>query len=413
MFPKRSLLAAVVAAVAVGAQQGAWQQCGGKNWSGETACVCGTACTVVNDFFSQCIPGAEAPEPTITVTETVTTTATVTDVQTVTVTSAPQSTPSAPSGDICPGTRTKFQFFGVNQSGAEFGNANIPGTLNKDYTWPSTDSVDFFMAKGFNTFRITFLMERLTPPATGLTGPFDADYLSGLTSIANYITNKGGFAVIDPHNFMRFNGEVISSTDDFQAFWANLAAVFKDNANIIFDIQNEPHDIVASTVLSLNQAAVNGIRAAGATTQLILAEGTSWTGAWTWTSSGNSAVFGQLKDPFNNTAIEMHQYLDSDGSGTNGTCVSPTIGAERLVSATNWLKNNGIRGFLGEFGGGANADCISAIQGMLCSMQQSGVWIGALWWAAGPWWGDYFLSIEPPSGPAVAQILPEALEPFL
>lgn len=109
----------------------------------------------------------------------------------------------------------------------------------------------------------------------------------------------------------------------------------------------------------------------------------------------------------------MHQYLDSDGSGTNGTCVSPTIGAERLVSATNWLKNNGIRGFLGEFGGGANADCISAIQGMLCSMQQSGVWIGALWWAAGPWWGDYFLSIEPPSGPAVAQILPEALEPFL
>lgn len=21
-------------------------------------------------------------------------------------------------------------------------------------------------------------------------------------------------------------------------------------------------------------------------------------------------------------------------------------------------------------------------------MQQSGVWLGALWWAAGPWWGD-------------------------
>lgn len=34
------------------------------------------------------------------------------------------------------------------------------------------------------------------------------------------------------------------------------------------------------------------------------------------------------------------------------------------------------------------ADCIAAIQGALCEMQQSGVWLGALWWAAGPWWGD-------------------------
>jgi endoglucanase len=31
-----------------------------------------------------------------------------------------------------------FQFFGVNESGAEFGNTAIPGQLNKDYTWPPT-----------------------------------------------------------------------------------------------------------------------------------------------------------------------------------------------------------------------------------------------------------------------------------
>jgi endoglucanase len=36
----------------------------------------------------------------------------------------------------------------------------------------------------------------------------------------------------------------------------------------------------ASLVFSLNQAAVNAIRAAGATSQLILVEGTSYTGAW-------------------------------------------------------------------------------------------------------------------------------------
>lgn len=85
---------------------------------------------------------------------------------------------------------------------------------------------------------------------------------------------------------------------------------------------------------------------------------------------------------------DMHQYLDSDSSGTSPTCVSSTIGAERLEQATAWLKANNLKGFLGEIGAGSNAPCISAVQGALCSMQQSGAWIGALWWAGGPWWGD-------------------------
>jgi endoglucanase len=61
---------------------------------------------------------------------------------------------------------------------------------------------------------------------------------------------------------------------------------------------NEPHDIDASIVaglVSVNcltitelfshffikmQAGINGVRSSGATNQLILVEGTSWTGAW-------------------------------------------------------------------------------------------------------------------------------------
>ena len=31
---------------------------------------------------------------------------------------------------------SKFQFFGVNESGAEFGSGSLPGTLGTDYTWP-------------------------------------------------------------------------------------------------------------------------------------------------------------------------------------------------------------------------------------------------------------------------------------
>jgi endoglucanase len=55
------------------------------------------------------------------------------------------------------------------------------------------------MGKGMNTFRIPFLVERITPPAGGLTGAFDATYLAALKNIVSYITGKGGYAVVDPH----------------------------------------------------------------------------------------------------------------------------------------------------------------------------------------------------------------------
>ncbi|PPQ70299.1 hypothetical protein CVT26_014584 [Gymnopilus dilepis] len=381
------------------AQVAVWGQCGGQGYTGPTTCASGSTCVYSNPWYSQCLPGSAST--------TTTTTPPPTGSPTTT------STGSSPSSGICPGTRTKFKFFGVNESGAEFGQTVIPGTLGKDYTWPSPSSIDYFVGKGFNTFRVPFLVERLNPPSSGLTGAFDQTYLSGLTTIVNYITGKGAYAVIDPHNYMSYNGQHISSTSTFQTWWQNLAGQFKSNSRVIFDVMNEPNGIDAQTVFNLNQAAINGIRASGATSQLILVEGTSWTGAWTWVSSGNAAAFGTIKDPNNNVAVQMHQYLDSDGSGTSGTCVSSTIGSERLQAATQWLQQNNLKGFLGEIGAGSNPTCISAVQGALCAMQQSGVWLGALWWAAGPWWGTYFQSIEPPSGAAIPSILPQALVPFL
>lgn len=262
-----------------------------------------------------------------------------------------------------------------------------------------------------NFFRIPFMMERMSPPATGLTGPFDSAYLSGLKTIVNYITSKGGYAALDPHNYARYNGSVITDVSLFKTWWKNMATEFLTNDHVIFDLNNEPWGIPATDAAALMQAGLDGVRAAGAT-QSVFVQGTSWTGAWSWESSGNGDAFKTISDPLNNVVIEMHQYLDTDGSGTNSTCVSPTVGAERLQVATNWLKANNKKGFIGELGAGSNNDCISAIRGALCLMQTSDVWIGFAWWAAGPWWGNYYQSIEPPSGPAIARILPEALLPF-
>ncbi|KAG8954670.1 hypothetical protein FRC04_011103 [Tulasnella sp. 424] len=384
-----------------------WGQCGGLTYTGSTVCDSPYVCVYSNPYYSQCLPATSSSttttkssttttksSTTTTKSSTTTTKSSTTTTKSSTTTTTTSSSPSA--------TTKKFKLFG-----------NIPGVLGTDYTWPATSSIDYFVGLGFNAFRVAFLMERLSPPANGLTGAFDPTYLAALESTVSYITGKGAYAIIDPHNFMRYNGSIISDTTAFTTWWKNLSALFKSNSHVIFDLQNEPNGIDASVIASQMQAAVNGIRAGGAT-NLILAEGTSWTGAWTWTSSGNAAAFVGFTDPANNFAIEMHQYLDSDGSGTSATCVSSTIGAERIADATTWLKNNNIKGFLGEIGAGSNDDCIAAVKGAFTAMQAAdSPWIGALWWAAGPWWGDYYQSIEPPSGAAIARILPEAMEPFL
>jgi endoglucanase len=152
-------------------------------------------------------------------------------------------------------------------------------------------------------------MERLTP--TTMTGSLDATYLAGLTSIVDYITNtKGAWAIVDPHNFGRYYGSIFTSTSDFQTYWQTVASQFASNSKVIFDCNNEFHDEPSNElVLDLNQACINGVRAAGATSQYIFVEGTSYSGAWTWTSSGNAAVMGNLTDPEDKIVYEMHQYL--------------------------------------------------------------------------------------------------------
>ncbi|MDT9071619.1 hypothetical protein RSW38_26145, partial [Escherichia coli] len=56
----------------------------------------------------------------------------------------------------------------------------------------------------------------------------------------------------------------------------------------------------------------------------------------------------------------------------------------------------GNRALLGEFGGTASPDCLDAIGRMAGFVNDNpDTWIGWTYWAAGDWWGDYPLSIQP------------------
>ncbi|PKS06900.1 hypothetical protein jhhlp_005495 [Lomentospora prolificans] len=322
---------------------------------------------------------------------------------------------AAPAQDSPLNKRAGFQFTGVNVAGGEFGNMNLPGQLNKDFVWPDKAALDTLQRDGINTFRVAFMMERVVPDK--LTGTVNETYFSGLEDAINYITGKGAYAVLDPHNFGRYYGDIITNVSDFQAWWKTVAARFKDNKKVIFDTNNEYHDMDNKLVADLNQAAVNGIRDAGATDQFIFLEANSWSGAWHFVDSGSAEAMKDISDPSDDTGsklfYELHQYLDADGSGTAETCVSGTIGAERLNLATPWFKANGKKAVLGEIAGASNPTCIEALKnGLQHLSDNSDVWAGFLLWSAGPWWADYMFSMEPPSGAMYTGVFPSIKDFF-
>ena len=95
-------------------------------------------------------------------------------------------------------------------------------------------------------------------------------------------------------------------------------------------------------VLKNDQAAINGIRSAGAP-QLILAPGNAWTGGHSWSegTEPSSDYMYKLVDPLKNTAIEVHEYLDEDFSGGHAECTQP--GPSNLAGLTAWLKKYNLK----------------------------------------------------------------------
>ena len=328
--------------------------------------------------------------------------------------------------------RAQVRYTGVNLAGAEFGSVAasggaLPGTYGSQYTYPNQTEVDYFRSKGMNTLRLCFRWERLQRTTNG---PLDSTEFNRLHTFVAQTTAKGMQVILNPHNFARYYPDistfstmqsgtvgVIGSAEvpnsAFADFWARLAAIYKTNRFVIFGLMNEPNAISASRWATAANAAVAAIRATGAT-NLILVPGTSWTGAHSWVSSGNSVAMLGIVDSANNYALEVHQYLDGDSSGSTTNIVNANIGVTRISGFTQWCKTNNRKGFLGEFGAansmmGTNSWQIGdeALTNMLTYIQTNAdVWLGWNWWAAGPWWGEYIFTLEPATGGVDRPVMP-------
>jgi len=279
---------------------------------------------------------------------------------------------------------------GVNLAGPGFSN----GTF-----WTGQEMIDYYANKGFHIFRISISWERIQPV---LNGPLDTTYLNNLKAEIDRINIAGKKAIIDLHNYARYNGTVIDSsssvtTANFTDAWTKLSTEFKSNPAVYgYDLMNEPHDMGTSDWKAISQAAVTAIRNNG-DNKVIMVEGLAWSSSYQWEANNNSPT-GWISDPANNFLYSAHIYFDYDRTGTykrtydEELALNPElemVGVNRAMDFLNWCSKNNVRGYFGEFG--VPKDDIrwnKVLDNFMSVLDRYGM--DATYWAGGEGWSSTY-----------------------
>ncbi|KAJ6616487.1 glycoside hydrolase superfamily [Mycena sp. CBHHK59/15] len=384
----------------------------GAGWTGATTCVAGATCTVVNAYYSQCLPGS-ATTTTIGTTSKTTTVSTSTPTTTVssTSTAAGSSGTCAPNSPA-PGSGTLKMVLpsGVNIAGFDFG-CNTDGSCTASAAYPPLTQYygadgagqmkHFVNDDGYNVFRLPVGWQFLTNNVLG--APIDQANMVEYDALVQACLATGAYCIIDIHNYARWNSKIIGqggpTNDQFAQTWGEIAAMYKNTSKVIFGVMNEPHDVPDINLWAASvQAAVTAIRNAGATTQMILLPGNNWTSAATFISNGSADALKKVVNPdgsVTNLIFDVHKYLDFDNSGTNSECVTNNVD-DAWEPLAQWLRCNGRQAFNTETGGGNVASCITYMcQQIAYQAQNSDVFLGYVGWSAGNFYTTYVLSELP------------------
>ena len=263
--------------------------------------------------------------------------------------------------------------FGMNVCGFDFTEAG-PGQDDPDaFVAPSYDAVDYLVdKKSVQVIRLPITWERLQK---SLSGPLQM--VDGFDKLVSYITGKGIFVIIDPHNDaegLSFQGQEVTASN-FANLWTLLALQYRTCARCIFSLYNEPRSrtfdpgspdvsgVQVKTWMQWSQGAVNAIRQTGAK-NLVLVPGLHYTGTRDWVGGGwwglnqtGNAMLAGIKDPANNLAFDMHSYFDKDYTGKEAGCASFDVhpyaadapGAYGgLQWAIDWARAAGVNLFISE-----------------------------------------------------------------
>ncbi|XWW99274.1 hypothetical protein V2A60_007283 [Cordyceps javanica] len=299
----------------------------------------------------------------------------------------------------------KIQWAGVNL----FGLANDVSIFGSAYTsfasgnceptfasYPYLDDLSHYETwrqEGFNLFRIAVAWQHAQDE---LGGALNETNMRHVDKLVDAITGDGGKAILDIHNYARWYCAIIGQPENsfqnpglnvtnahFKDLWVKLAARYRSNPNVIFQLMNEPHDLDVLRWGETNQEVILGIRTV-AQENTILVSGTQFARLVDWKAFSMAGIGpGLINDPADKLMFDFHQYFDGLG-GAYAMCEPWSGYYEQFQQVTDILRNAGAKSMLTEFGGGPFPQCQQTLKHMLAFLDRnSDVWQG---WTA---WGSF------------------------
>ena len=232
------------------------------------------------------------------------------------------------------GVGNRVQLRGVNRSGTQYACAEGWGIFDG----PSSDaSLEAMKRWGINAVRVNgnedcwLGINGVQPAYSG------ANYIKALADYVNRITAHGMYVIFDLHHSapgtqLATGQQPMADRDHSDAYWASVAATFKHNRAMIFDLYNEPYpDSNRNTTAAWtcvrdggscpgvpftaagSQEMLKAVRGAGAT-NVVLVGGPQYAGDLDkWTQYAPT-------DPLHQLAASIHIYFNTASSPRWAPC---------------------------------------------------------------------------------------------
>jgi len=268
-------------------------------------------------------------------------------------------------------------------------------------------------------------------------------YNNYLKPLLQTLTHAKVHTIVDLHAYMRYSefgkqysgcgpdgpcpdGTLITDVNAYKSIWGQLVTLMQNDPGIdqqylMLDLMNEPVDVPDDKVFKI-QAALIKMLQEKKFNGYILVEGNSWTGLHSWSTYQWKGTDGQTysnatlftRDNFNSEGISdlskvlinVHQYLDSNYSGTHDNCQQDLWKPNtfNLNEFVDYLSTNKLKAIVTEFGAGRDAGSCKApltefmqyLKDHSASGQDYG-FVGWTIWSTGHGWGDYNLRVKPSS----------------
>lgn len=293
----------------------------------------------------------------------------------------------------------KVDMVGINLSGAGFAPHILPGVHKTNFIYPEEKYFKEWKERGVNLVRFPITWERFQPVQNG---EINAEHIKLLKQTLDYAQKYDMDIILDVHNYGRYYKEIIGVNVPYESyadFMGKLVKEFNYHPAILgWDIMNEPHDMSTGSWFTAAQAAIDAIREVDQT-RAIFVEGDAWASARRWVAYSDNLK--DLKDPSDNIIYQAHMYFDKHDSGAylteDMTKVTEDVGVNKLKPFVEWLKANNKKGMIGELGVPSDDPVwLASLDKAIAYLSENCV--PTTYWAAGPWWGRYKLSIEPQNG---------------